>query len=142
MTVDGSVSSTLTLYPGDDVLLVRPTNSGYWFAQGSAALGKASGFGSSFLTSGYQKLPSGLIIQWGQNSTNSSGIATMTLPITFPNALLSANCNYLCSGSGMGPVAQISNSSTKSVLSANCWTSNTLAVSGPGANIWFIAIGY
>ncbi|MDE9583646.1 gp53-like domain-containing protein [Citrobacter braakii] len=39
--------------------------------------------------SGYQKLPSGLIIQWGVSSTSSStGQATATFPIAFPNGLI------------------------------------------------------
>lgn len=37
--------------------------------------------------SGYQKLPGGLIVQWGGVQTNSSGVATWTYPIPFPNAV-------------------------------------------------------
>lgn len=44
----------------------------------------------SLSLNGYQKLPSGLIIQWGVASTTSNGSVTVTLPITFPNAILSA----------------------------------------------------
>jgi hypothetical protein len=41
---------------------------------------------------GYQKLPSGLIIQWGATGSIAAGSsATVTLPLTFPNALLSAS---------------------------------------------------
>jgi hypothetical protein len=42
-------------------------------------------FAASIGASGYQKLPSGLIIQWGAAST-TSGNANMTFPIAFPNA--------------------------------------------------------
>jgi hypothetical protein len=38
---------------------------------------------------GYQKLPSGLIIQWGNNSIADGGTPTITFPITFPTAVLS-----------------------------------------------------
>ncbi|KVQ12476.1 gp53-like domain-containing protein [Burkholderia ubonensis] len=44
----------------------------------------------ALLTNGYQKLPSGLIIQWGAATTNSSGGATVTFPIAFPNQQLGA----------------------------------------------------
>ena len=47
---------------------------------------------SSFLSNGFQKLPSGLIIQWG--NTNINGF--VTFPIAFPNNCLSI------SGSGHG----------------------------------------
>lgn len=41
--------------------------------------------------SGYQKLPGGLIIQWGSvNSVPSSSTTTVTLPIAYPNAQLVA----------------------------------------------------
>lgn len=45
-----------------------------------------SNFGTkSFSGSGYQKLPGGLILQWGL-VTPSGGNATITFPIAFPNA--------------------------------------------------------
>ena len=43
-------------------------------------------FVSSFITNGYQKLPNGLIIQWGTYFTNSSGGGLFNYPISFPNA--------------------------------------------------------
>lgn len=39
---------------------------------------------------GYQRLPSGLIIQWGTQSSSSN----VTFPIAFPNACLHANWVY------------------------------------------------
>ena len=48
----------------------------------------ADEFGSSLASSGYQKLPSGLIIQWG--SGTGSGAHTLTWPIAFPNGFLKA----------------------------------------------------
>jgi len=43
-------------------------------------------FASSFGASGYQKLPTGLILQWGSALTDGSGVAVVSLPITFPTA--------------------------------------------------------
>lgn len=51
-------------------------------------------FGASLSANGYQKLPSGLILQWGTSGSvapNSS--LTVTLPITFPNGMLTLSCN-------------------------------------------------
>jgi hypothetical protein len=45
-------------------------------------------FTSSFGSSGYQKLPSGLIIQWGTVSLSLDTLTTVTLPIAFPNSTL------------------------------------------------------
>ena len=49
-----------------------------------------TGSNVSIAGSGYQKLPSGLIIQWGFVSGASSTNLTFTLPIAFPNAGLCA----------------------------------------------------
>ena len=58
-----------------------------------ATLAAAFGGGNQSLSaSGYQKLPSGLIIQWG-TATVSSGVASVTFPLTFSNAIVSAQTN-------------------------------------------------
>ena len=52
----------------------------------------ASAFGGanqSLVASGYQKLPGGLIVQWGKASSASSG--TITFPISFPSAFVTFN---------------------------------------------------
>lgn len=41
-------------------------------------------------TSGYQKLPGGLILQWIKHTTDSTGYATLNWPIAFPTACLNA----------------------------------------------------
>jgi hypothetical protein len=51
----------------------------------SAALSTITSFDVSAVGNGYQKLPSGLIIQWG---TASQTTGTVTFPITFPNNCL------------------------------------------------------
>lgn len=77
---------------GDSITFV--TNGDNWYGvSGTLQMGKASTFGAFLNTNGYQKLPGGLIIQWGitaQFGSATSGISTSTLPITFPNAALQA----------------------------------------------------
>ncbi|WP_227105121.1 gp53-like domain-containing protein [Chromobacterium rhizoryzae] len=46
---------------------------------------------SSLAANGYQKLPSGLIIQWGAFTANNGTSNTITLPITFPTAMVSVS---------------------------------------------------
>lgn len=41
---------------------------------------------ASLATNGYQKLPSGLIVQWGYASNATAGQITVTFPIAFPTA--------------------------------------------------------
>lgn len=54
-------------------------------ATGAVTLSSLSAFAKSLTANGYQKLPGGLIIQWGSNSSSS---ASVTFPIAFPTALL------------------------------------------------------
>lgn len=51
----------------------------------------AGGFEANLSANGYQKLPSGLIIQWGAGTYNgaSGSITTYNFPISFPNTPLS-----------------------------------------------------
>lgn len=44
----------------------------------------ANEFGSSLTANGYQKLPSGLIVQWG---SHPAGYVVQSYPIAFPNAV-------------------------------------------------------
>lgn len=47
------------------------------------------GANQSLITNGYQKLPGGLIMQWGTYGGGSHGV-TLNFPIAFPNAVLTA----------------------------------------------------
>ncbi|AXL49180.1 hypothetical protein DSC91_000897 [Paraburkholderia caffeinilytica] len=110
------------------------------YSDESSIASLAALFSYTIGTNGYFKLPSGLIVQWGSAGSNASGIASLTLPVAFPNALLVANCNYLLNGTGLGSVAQMSSNSTKSTLYGNVFiTTNGVAVSN--GVVWFIAIG-
>ena len=54
-----------------------------------AALAAAlQGANQNLAASGYQKLPGGLIIQWGTVATDSTGTVAATFPIAFPSAAL------------------------------------------------------
>jgi hypothetical protein len=78
-------------------------------------------------TSGYQKLPSGLIIQWG-----TAGSTTITFPISFPTSCLTVIpqlTSYNSSGAFAGQYVAVTSMST---------TSFTVGSSGA---VW-IAIGY
>jgi hypothetical protein len=50
----------------------------------------ADQFANLEASSGYQKLPGGLILQWGSQSVTPNSTPTVTLPIAFPTAFLQA----------------------------------------------------
>jgi hypothetical protein len=57
-------------------------------ATGAVNLASLAAFNRSLTASGYQYLPGGLLIQWGFSVDPNS----VTYPITFPNAVLCAQC--------------------------------------------------
>lgn len=75
-----AAASTLVLRPAVQLDLVSDGSN--WRA--------LNGYGGASLTaSGWQKLPSGLIVQWGSSASGgTSAGATITLPIAFTNAML------------------------------------------------------
>lgn len=88
----------------------------------------------SLASSGYQKLPSGLIIQWGQTSWPSGGDKTITLPIAFPTALLSVTASEGSTGS---------NITTANILCTSKISASQFRISSStiGSAMW-IACGY
>lgn len=61
------------------------------------------GASESLTGNGWQRLPSGLIIQWAQGSNQAtSGNQTITLPLTFPNAHLRTVVGNLYQNAGAG----------------------------------------
>lgn len=62
-------------------------------------------FTSSLGANGYQKLPSGLIIQWGNNSVPGQSVdAVITLPLAFPNSFLAVVATL---GSSLGGTSNV-----------------------------------
>lgn len=93
--------------------------------------GLPADFQNNFGTAGYQKLPSGLIIQWGV--TTSSGTRTYaTFPIAFPNTVLSLTYSERSRQDWNTYIVSLSN------------TGFTAGVDGGGGmpSVFYIAIGY
>lgn len=84
----GGTYTSVSGSTGDTVTFV--TNGVNWYAvSGTLQMGHAASFGKFFNPNGYQKLPGGLILQWGRGSSGSGVTGTFTdLPIAFPNGFL------------------------------------------------------
>jgi len=96
---------------------------------------QSSAGSQSISSNGYQKLPSGLIIQWGSISVPSRVITAFSFPITFPNACLTVNLQ----ASGTGSYnSDLNGTSVTSVSTSqfNVWLNSS---SWP---MYYIAIGY
>ncbi|CFR10267.1 bacteriophage tail fiber protein [Yersinia frederiksenii] len=123
---------------------------------GNAALktvGNAAGnipdmsfFTASNSTNGWQKLPSGLIIQWATSTgTNASGVANTTLPMQFPTAGL---CALVTEGSASwaGNYCVVWGINALTTTSVTSVARNVSGTAGPaviaGAVCKLLAIGY
>ena len=101
---------------------------------------KLTQFEVSLSTNGYQKLPNGLIMQWG----SASGLSTYTItfPIAFPNACQSVVAS--AAGAG-GPTGSFVECNTPTLSSVQMFTLN--GASGGGSQVQaralkWLAIGY
>lgn len=120
----GTTVTSLTLNSGDTLSLVRVGPTAWLAISGSAQLKFADVFGSSLAASGYQKLPSGLIVQWGSIVTSATANVTVTFPIAFPNNVFNISCTPDNSG-GSGSWAAYSGSSiTLSGVQIAGWASS------------------
>ncbi|WP_155976268.1 phage tail protein [Novispirillum itersonii] len=111
---------------------------------GKVPMSAFTGINQSLTTNGWQKLPGGLILQWVTGSAmtaapSSGAVATLTLPITFPNALLgvSVTAKYV-SGNGCS-IAENASDTTNSAVGV--FLANTTTASGTYIPR-IIAIGY
>lgn len=78
-----SVLTSMVLLDGEDLILESNGNTQWVAVGGSARLKYAGGFGSSLAAGGYQKLPSGLIIQWMTQAITATP-TNYNFPIAFP----------------------------------------------------------
>ena len=110
------------------------------------AVADALVFAASLTANGYQKLPSGLIIQWGSGTmsipTSNFATANLTFAIPFPNAVLACVPTYLfaATGAGVQDAVYLSALSTTSVTIVMDYL---IAGGDTGtATVYYIAIGY
>jgi hypothetical protein len=133
-------AASVASYPllaGDTVTLVS-NGSNVWMAVDGAGQLKGSGsFGASLAANGYQKLPSGLIFQWGRFNGSGSADTPVTYPIAFPNAALSLNVTSW-TASGAGSFGTTTGTGSLTGFSGSTWASSTVRLATTGT---WIAIG-
>jgi hypothetical protein len=94
------------------------------------------GFLSLQSATGYQKLPSGVIIQWGASSGSAGAATAVSLPVTFPTAIRSVLITPAVAGQAVFATTE---SQTTSSFSFSVW--NT-AGSRVALGAFWTAIGY
>ena len=92
----------------------------------------------SLATNGWQKLPSGLIIQWGTFVMSAATSASITFPITFPTAVLGAFSQRITDGAS---AACLTISGTPQISKTGLRFVHTSGAITDIGDYWF-AIGY
>ncbi|HFS8941512.1 TPA: hypothetical protein ACH1TP_002033 [Enterobacter roggenkampii] len=109
---------------------------------GANQLPDMSSFAASLSGNGWQKLPSGLIIQWAQILSNSGGFAPWTYPIAFPNACLQAYASAFVGVTANNfTLTMIGNPGTTAVTAA-CYVNGVQSSTAGQVGVRYLAIGY
>lgn len=115
---------------GDTLTLVS-SGSNYWVAiSGSVQLGYSNAFASLISTAGYQKLPSGIIIQWAGGTASTAGV-TNSYPTAFPSAIFAITATTATNNASFAPVG----------VSAGSLTSYTAYCTSGSVSHEIIAVG-
>lgn len=127
-------------FGGDDSIeLTCVSSTGWMLSDGNSQLPYSPFFANSKVTNGYQKLPSGLIMQWGiRPYDGTTGAAGVTYPIAFPNACLNIQIigiSYSVTGCDIYSVGDFNQYNFVAWGSAN---NDTAA----GIQFHWVAIGY
>ena len=113
--LNGAGGSTVSIGNGDTLRVTANTGTGWAANGGSAQIGKSAAFGSSLAANGYQKLPSGLIVQWGGTGNITAGSAqAVTYPIAFPSGMqgCSVSPSYATTGAGAAYMSHVNTSAS------------------------------
>jgi hypothetical protein len=78
--------TSATIAPYDTAIFLVVSNGNWYLVGGESHLATSSSFASSLAANGYQKLPSGLLVQWGLTGATVAGQVN-TFPIAFPSAV-------------------------------------------------------
>jgi hypothetical protein len=137
--VIGGASSLTSLSLGaGDTIVVSSDGGGVWRAIGGVgALVNSSAFSRSLTSSGYQRFPGGLIIQWGFTPLSSASAAVaVTFSIAFPTACSGITLGLWDAGSGAWSTLTNANSTG---FQYSAWTSGGRV---GGDSSFYIAVGY
>ena len=131
----GTVNS-ISINAGDQITLISDGLFAYFNGGGTSFLQFSNSFTSSKATNGYQKLPSGVIIQWGAATTGTGapGSVVVSFPIAFPSAVVAIHSTRYDSASSSANT--VTNVSSPALSTFTLWSSTAPALA------YWSAIGY
>lgn len=134
ITAINAPATTLPLQPGDIVELT--VVSGNWVMSSGCSvyqMARSAGFSSLQATTGYQKLPNGVTLQWGQTGAIASGgSAAVVLPYAFVTLTYAGVASVIGGSAGSTPFSGGINA-----ISATGFTMLNLS-SASASFFWFV----
>lgn len=128
--------STVTLNPTESITFIV-ARAGGWHATGDGVLKYSNLFASTIALNGWQKLPSGLITQWGTTYVDGNGDAVINFPIAFTSA-----CHSITALSGSNTHAVYAPSSMTNITAVLPFYKTDSGIKSPGGfNCIWQAIG-
>lgn len=114
-----------------DILLVKAGSS--WRGYGLASVYKNFSIGASLAINGHQKLPSGLIFQWGLLLTTANSTQLVTLPVSAPSGQTAIHSGgFMTRQQASGVYAPRVNATSGSTIEIQNFSANADAVR------WFV----
>lgn len=113
-----TLSATIVVPPGQSIKLLRVPSLAHWQMLGLTAQAQNASMQASIGAAGWQRLPTGLILQWGSTMAGLSGANiysgyNVTLPIAFPTAARAAFASVAAPVTNMIMAAAASCSTTQ-----------------------------
>mgnify|MGYP001576899464 CR=1 FL=1 len=132
-----STANSLLLQPGDSLLLAAGGTQ--WYVIGGTGANQFSAsFGSSLGAGGYQKLPSGLILQWAHPLLTAAGTSQVfSFPMAFPNGVLSVMVTHDNAGAAASQV----NKFAATAVNASTYRVQSDAPFAASAGAFMLSIG-
>lgn len=129
-------AAAMEIGPGDAICITSnaSTANPLWNVLGIA---RNDAFRASLASAGYQVLPSGLILQWVQVTSNVTGPKSFSWPIAFPSAVLGAVATHYWGANGATTAIT---PAIASVTLAGATINETDATSGHNFSIFAIGV--
>jgi hypothetical protein len=139
-TIAVAGTASAVVLPGRGSLVLVAGSAGWAGDLGDVALSNSPLFGASLTNPGYQRLPSGLILQFGGGNAPGGAVTTMAFPIAFPAACLALAFGDYNSGPEAGNAHIISYTTiTASGFEVTSWRHDGVQ---EGSSFSYMAIGH
>ncbi|WFR81089.1 phage tail protein [Janthinobacterium rivuli] len=133
---------SITIKPGQSLTLMATAPKVWQVIDSTAELWRNADFAAMLSSSGYQKQPGGMILQWGGGAqTPESGYVDVIFPIPFPNACFHVFPGYEGQGGSGSSLPSNINAGMRTKAGCRLFTYNGNALSA-GITPSYFAIGY